>query len=199
MAHAAEVPIQANLKTALGIVGPDGLRLEVMGPPAELEKLKPIFAPLKADFYELDKDSMAFFNTSASGRNIGNDNHVTILPYFTVPDGKIEEFRKHFSKFYEKTRQGTGKQGQCLYYGFAIDAENNTVFCREGYKNAQAVLAHLDEVKETLNEALELVGSKNLQVSVMGPKAELVKLKETFKPLNARFFELDENALLLLQ
>lgn len=189
MAHAAEVPAQANLKTALGIVGPDGLKLEVMGPAQELEKLKPIFAPLKADFYELDQGSLAFFNKSS----IANDKHVTIAPYFTVPEGKLTEFRNRFSTFYEKTRQGTGQNGQCLYYGFGTF--ENSVFCREGYKNAEAVLAHLAEVKESLNEALELVGSKNLKVSVMGPKAELDKLRETFKALNARFYALDENAL----
>ncbi len=102
------------------------------------------------------------------------DSHVTIVPYFTVPEGKMDEFKAGFPAFYEHTRRGTGASGECLYYGFA--QEGNTVFCREGYKSAEGVLAHLDEVKAELGKAVALVGDGGLELAVMGPAAELVSL-----------------------
>ena len=62
--------------------------------------------------------------------------HVTIAPYFTVPEGKLDEFKSGFADFYERTRNGTMKNGQCFYYGFAING--NVVHCREGYKDAES-------------------------------------------------------------
>ena len=62
--------------------------------------------------------------------------HVSIAPYFKVPDEKWAEFKSGFAPFYEKTRNGTMKNGQCLYYGFAI--HGNTIYCREGYKDAKS-------------------------------------------------------------
>merc|ERR1712224_983146 len=73
------------------------------------------------------------------------DTQVTIVPYFTVPEGKMDEFKAGFPAFYEHTKAGTGASGQCLYYGFAIDG--NKVHCRESYANADGVLAHLGESK----------------------------------------------------
>ena len=45
------------------------------------------------------------------------DTHVTIVPYFTVPEGKMDEFTGGFASFYEGTKAGTS---ECLYYGFAV-------------------------------------------------------------------------------
>merc|ERR1719169_273630 len=104
------------------------------------------------------------------------DTHVTIVPCFTVPDGKMDEFKAGFPAFYEKTKAGTFASGECLYYGFAI--EGNKVFCREGYKSAAGVLAHLGEVKAELDAAVGLVGEGGLNLAVMGPTGELEKLKE---------------------
>lgn len=63
------------------------------------------------------------------------DTHITIVPYFTVAEDKMQEFQQNFGHFYQATNQGTLKNGGCLYYGFAIDG--TTVFCREGYKDAE--------------------------------------------------------------
>ena len=41
---------------------------------------------------------------------------------------------------------------EVVYYGFAI--EGNTVFCREAYKSADGVLAHLGDVKASLDKAV---------------------------------------------
>merc|ERR1719183_2502928 len=110
------------------------------------------------------------------------DTHVTVVPYFTVPEGKLEEFKAGFPAFYEGTKNGTK---ECLYYGFCC--EGNRVFCREGYKNAEGVLAHLADVKAPLDAAVALVGEGGLDLSVMGPAAELEKLKAALTPLGTKF------------
>jgi len=104
------------------------------------------------------------------------DTHVTIVPYFTVPEGKMEDFKAGFADFYKHTKEGTGASGECLYYGFA--QEGNKIFCREGYKSAAGVLAHLGEVKAELDKAVSIVGPGGLDLAVMGPAAELVRLPE---------------------
>ena len=118
------------------------------------------------------------------------DSHVTIVPYFTVPEGKMDEFKAGFADFYKHTKEGTGASGECLYYGFA--QEGNKIFCREGYRSAAGVLAHLGEVKAELDNVVALVGAGGLNLAVMGPVAELEKLKEPMGPLGTKFFALDE-------
>ena len=107
-----------------------------------------------------------------------SDSHVTIVPYFTVPEGKMDAFKAGFADFYKHTKEGTAASGECLYYGFA--QEGNKIFCREGYKSADGVLAHLGEVKAELDKAVSIVGPGGLDLSVMGPAAELVRFPEKF-------------------
>jgi quinol monooxygenase YgiN len=181
LAHLSDV--KAPLDTALSIVGEGGLELAVMGPAAELEKLKGPLGPLGTKFWEIDGSS---FWMNAIPRTTPPDTHVTIVPYFTVPEGKMSEFQKGFNKFYENTKAGTN---ECLYYGFAV--KDNQVFCREGYKSAEGVLKHLSDVKAPLDAALAIVGERGLDLSVMGPAAELEKLREVLGPLGTKFWELD--------
>ena len=46
---------------------------------------------------------------------------------------------------------GFGASG-CLYYGFAVCG--STVYCREGYKDAEAALLHGADVKDMLAQPL---------------------------------------------
>jgi len=179
--------VKAELDVAVGMVGEGGLNLAVMGPAAELEKLKEAMGPLGTKFYALDEGAMA----NEPPRDCA-DSHVTIVPYFTVPEAKMEEFKKGFAEFYTHTREGTLASGECLYYGFAI--EGNTVYCREGYKSAAGVIAHLGEVKPELDAAVGMVGEGGLNLAVMGPAAELEKLKEAMGPLGTKFYALDEGS-----
>merc|ERR1711887_316429 len=109
------------------------------------------------------------------------------------PEGKMDAFKAGFADFYKHTKEGTGASGECLYYGFAQDG--NKIFCREGYKSAAGVLAHLGEVKAELDIAVGLVGDGGLDLSVMGPAAELEKLKEALGPLGTKFYALDAGAI----
>jgi len=182
LAHLGDV--KAPLDKAVAMVGEGGLNLAVMGPPKELEKLKEPLGPLGTKFFETDAGGMWF-----GGIEEGADTHVTIVPYFTVPEGKMAEFKKGFGAFYKGTRTGTK---EVLYYAFA--QEGNTIFCREGYKSADGVLAHLGDVKEVLDKAVGIVGEGGLDLAVMGPAAELAKLKEPMGPLGTKFYETDGGA-----
>ena len=192
--HLAEV--KEILDKALAIVGPEGLRLHIMGPGSELEKLRPTLGPLGAEFFNLDPGALAFHSSLDC---VKKDSHVLALPFFNVPEDKMAEFCRQFANFYRQTQQGTGQNGQCLYYGFAQGRQgpNNVVFCREGYKDAKAFLQHMTEAEGPLKAAfamLEQAGAEPGKLSIIGPPEELKILKQALT-FQADFFDLDANAL----
>ncbi len=67
------------------------------------------------------------------------DKCCTIVPYFEVQSGKLEDFKVLCKRFVEKTNE----EPKCLYYGFSFDG--NQVHCREGYEDAEGVLSHLEK------------------------------------------------------
>ena len=81
-----------------------------------------------------------------------------------------------------KTRNETGN----LFYEFTINVDE--VFCREGYVNAEALLAYLENVGATLTQALTMADL--VRIEVHGPAAELAKLKEPLAHLKPAWFEL---------
>ncbi len=111
------------------------------------------------------------------------DTCVTILPYFQVSDGRIEEFRQLCEQMVAKA----SGEAKCLYYGFSLDG--NEVFCREGYEDADGLLAHLQNVGALIQEALKI--SKIIRLEVHGNAEELAKLKGPLTQLNPRYFTLE--------
>ncbi len=111
------------------------------------------------------------------------DTCCTIVPYFEVPEDKITEFKSLCEQFVAKTETETG----CLYYGFSFN--DNEAHCREGYENAEALLVHLDNVGDLLEQALQISELTGLEVH--GPAAELAKLKEPLADLPAQYFTLE--------
>lgn len=93
------------------------------------------------------------------------------------------EFRQLCERFVERTESEAG----CLYYGFSFNGM--TVHCREAYRDAAGVLAHLDNVGPLLEEALKI--SKLLRLEIHGPEAELAKLHEPLSALGVQFFVLE--------
>jgi quinol monooxygenase YgiN len=85
-------------------------------------------------------------------------------------------------EFAAKTRNETGN----LFYEFTINGDE--VFCREAYVNAEALLAHLDNVSAMLAQALTM--AELVRIEVHGPAAELDKLKEPLAELNPTWFQL---------
>jgi len=111
------------------------------------------------------------------------DTCCTIVPYFKVSDGNLDAFKGLCEKFVEKTNNET----ECLYYGFSFDGD--LAHCREGYKNAGGLLAHLDSVGVLLEEALKI--SKLTRLEVHGPEEELAKLRGPLVELNPQYFVLE--------
>jgi quinol monooxygenase YgiN len=111
------------------------------------------------------------------------DTCCTIVPYFTVQADKIENFKKVCEQCVEKANE----ELKCLYYGFTFDG--NLAHCREGYADAEAVLAHLENIGPLLQEALKLADITRLEVH--GPEMELAKLRKPMAGLNPRFFTLE--------
>jgi len=181
LAHLGDV--KEAFEKAAGLAGEGGLKISCMGPAAELEKLKEALTPFGTEFWSLDEGGF-WFGVRNAEKAPRPDTQVTLCPHFTVPDGKMDEFKAGFPDFYAGTKKGTKS---CLYYGFSICG--NTVFCRESYKNAGGVLAHLGDVKASLDKAVGIVGEGGLDLSVMGPKKELEKLTEALTPLGCKFWE----------
>ncbi len=111
------------------------------------------------------------------------DTCCTIAPYFKVHPGKLGDFKKLCARFIEKTEQEPG----CLYYGFSFDGDE--VFCREGYQDAAALLAHSENVGPLFEEALKMADLT--RVEIHGPEGELVRLRTPFADLTPRFFTLE--------
>merc|ERR1712232_174148 len=121
------------------LAGPAKLkRIEFHGPFSELAKLKPTAEKLGAKLFATDK-SISFLETESLAQPVGfasfDQTLVTIHPYFTVSN--IEKTKPIMSEFVEKTKREKG----CLYYGWTMDGD--TLFCQEGYVDADAVLITL--------------------------------------------------------
>jgi quinol monooxygenase YgiN len=111
------------------------------------------------------------------------DKCCTIVPYFKVQSGKLEAFKALCERFVEKTNQ----EPKCLFYGFSFDADQ--AHCREGYADAEGVLAHLDNVGSLLQEALKI--SEITRLEIHGPEKELAKLRKPLADLKPQFFTLE--------
>jgi quinol monooxygenase YgiN len=110
------------------------------------------------------------------------DTVCTLVPYFKVHAGKLDAFRAGMAAFVEKTRNEPG----CEHYAFSVSGDS--VHCREGYADAGALLAHLDNVGALLQQALKIADIARLEVH--GPAAEIAKLREPMAGLKPQFYEL---------
>ena len=86
------------------------------------------------------------------------DKCCTIVPYFKVPGANMTAFKKLCEQFVAKSKQET----KCLYYGFSFDGDR--AHCREGYKDAEGLLAHLGNVGQLLGEALKIAEITRLEI-----------------------------------
>ena len=107
---------------------------------------------------------------------------VSLHPYFKVPPEKLELLKGILPEFIAKTRKETGN----IFYEFTVNGDE--VFCREGYLNAEALLAHLENVSAMLEVAMKMADL--IRIEVHGPAAELEKLKGPLAHLNPAWFAL---------
>lgn len=111
------------------------------------------------------------------------DKCCTIVPYFKVSSDNLGAFKALCEQFVTKTLS----EPKCLYYGFSFFEDQ--VHCREGYEDAEGLLAHLENVGQLLQEALKI--SEIHRLEVHGPEDELAKLREPLASLNPQFFTLE--------
>lgn len=111
------------------------------------------------------------------------DTCVTLVPYFTVEDGKLDDFKALCDSFVAKTET----EDKCLFYAFSFNG--NTAHCREGYSDADGVLSHLKNVDEELKQALAI--SRIARLEVHGPPAEVDKLRGPLADLKPDFFTVE--------
>jgi quinol monooxygenase YgiN len=107
-------------------------------------------------------------------------NFVSLHPYFKVHPGKLEAFKAGLRGFVEKTKT----EEKNLFYDFTINGDE--ALCREGYIDAEGLLAHLANVDALLKEALKIADLTRLEVH--GPSKELDKLKEPMAELKPAWF-----------
>ena len=112
-----------------------------------------------------------------------SDTCVSIVPYFKVHQGQLENFRAGCEKFVVQTQS----EQDCLYYGFCFNGDE--VHCREGYANAEAALGHLQNVDALLKEALTIADLTRLEIH--GPEQELAKMRGPLAALNPAYFVLE--------
>lgn len=93
---------------------------------------------------------------------------VSIHPYFKIRPGNLEAVRALLPALVTKT----ATEPKNLFYDFTLDGE--VLFCREGYADAEGLVAHLDNVGPLVAEMLKLADLT--RVEVHGPAAELAKL-----------------------
>jgi quinol monooxygenase YgiN len=112
------------------------------------------------------------------------DTCCTLVPYFQIHPGQVEAFKALGPQFVARTES----EPKCLHYSFSFSGD--VAHCREGYTDADGLLAHLDNVGTLLQEALKIADLARLEVH--GPAAELEKLKAPLKGLNPQYFVLVE-------
>lgn len=111
------------------------------------------------------------------------DTCVTIVPYFKVAEGKLDAFKALCVQFVEKTQT----EPKALYYGFSFAGDQ--VHCREGYVDAEGLLAHLDNVGALLQKALTIAELTRLEIH--GPEEQLAQLRGPLAGLNPQWFSLE--------
>jgi len=186
MAHGKEV--KELFQGVVGQIGADKIKILCMATEEDLEVFRPHLEPFGAKLITLDGGSLAPQPMPKDCQ----DTHITLLVEFTVPDGRMDEFKAGFPKFYDATKNGAGAEG-CYYYSFGIIG--NTVYCREGYKDIESVQKHGADIKGIMEEPLKAVGAEGFRINVVGPKAEIDKLRPKLEPRGAVFWNLDEGAL----
>lgn len=114
---------------------------------------------------------------------MASDTVCTLVPYFKVKPGQLDAFRAGVAGFVARTKSEKG----CVHYAFSFDGD--AAHCREGYDDAAALLAHLDNVNALLGEALKIADITRLEVH--GPAAEVDKLRAPLAGLKPQFFVLE--------
>jgi len=91
------------------------------------------------------------------------DNCCSIVPYFKVSPENMAAFKALCQEAVVKTKEEKG----CLYYGYSFDGDS--AHCREGFQDAEAVLAHVANVEGIFREMLSTAEIERFEIH--GPEA----------------------------
>jgi hypothetical protein len=111
------------------------------------------------------------------------DTACTIVPYFKIHPGKALDFRM----LAERCIEQAGKEHGCLYYGFTFNGDQ--AHCREGYRDGESVLAHVQNIRPLLVEGLKIADMTRLEIH--GPETELAKVRAALADLKPQYFTLE--------
>ena len=114
---------------------------------------------------------------------MATDTACTLVPYFKVKPDQLAAFKAGVAGFVERT----GSEKGCVHYAFSFDGD--VAHCREGYDDAAAMLAHLDNVGALLAEALKIADITRLEIHA--PASEVEKLRAPLAGLNPQWFVLE--------
>ena len=112
-----------------------------------------------------------------------DDKCVTIVPYFKIHAGKIEDVKKTCTEMVAKTKT----ESKCMFYGFSFSGDE--LHCREGYEDGAGALAHFDNVGDLLKSLLDQTDLQKLEIH--GPASEIDPMREPLSDLNPQFFTLE--------
>ena len=112
-----------------------------------------------------------------------NDKCCTIVPYFKIHTGNVQQFKALCEQMVEKTKTEPG----CLYYGFSFDGDQ--AHCREGYRDADATIAHVQNVGPLLTELFKIADV--IRFELHGPEVELAKLRGPLADAKPQYFNLE--------
>lgn len=111
------------------------------------------------------------------------DHCVSVAPYFKVHSGKLQEFKRICATFVAQS----ATEPDCLYYGFSFN--DDLAHCREGFKNAQALIDHVENLSPIVAQMTEV--SDLIKIEIHGVESELAKLREPLAKLNPEYFVLE--------
>lgn len=109
------------------------------------------------------------------------DDAISLHPYFKITDENMAAAKGFLAQFCDLVSKN---EPGCLYYNFTF--KGNDMFCREAYKDADAVKAHLENCGPAFGEFLKV--AELLRIEVHGPAAALDQLKETLAGLNPEYY-----------
>ena len=108
---------------------------------------------------------------------------VSINPYFKISDENMAAAKEMLKTFCGLVSKEEG----CLYYNFCF--KGNIMTCREAYKDAAAVMAHLENCGEALGKFVQIV--ELFRIEILGPAKELDKLRAPLADMKPDYFVLD--------
>jgi quinol monooxygenase YgiN len=111
------------------------------------------------------------------------DRTVSIAPYLKAHSGKIQQAKAACDRLVEATKSEAG----CLYYGFSFNGDS--IFCREAYKDAEGLLAHLEHVGPLIAELQKVTDFSRIEIH--GVESELAKLRKPLADFKPEYFTLE--------